>query len=140
MTQELDFDFHHGGVSVADLDRAIDWYGGMLGFSVEKRFEVPKASARAAMLRKGPLRFELFEVQGAAPLPEERRVPNLDLKTHGNKHVAFRIDDLDRFIEEIERRGADVALVIRESFGRACFVRDDTGNLIEFVEERREEP
>jgi catechol 2,3-dioxygenase-like lactoylglutathione lyase family enzyme len=130
-----DFTFHHGGVSVPSLDEAIDWYGRVLGFEVEKRFYIEAAKARAAMIRKGPLRFELFEVEGAIPLPEDRRHPPSDLKTHGNKHVAFRVDDLDAFLTEMEMKGADIAFIVREDFGSGCFIRDCAGNLIEFVTE-----
>jgi len=132
------FTFHHGGVSVPSLDEAIAWYSRVLGFEVERRFHIAPARAEAAMIRNGNLRFELFEVEGAAPLPEERRQPNSDLQTHGNKHVAFRIPDLDEFLQAMESRGADVAFVVRESFGRGCFIRDCAGNLIEFVEEPRD--
>lgn len=130
-----EFTFHHGGVSVPSLDEAIDWYASVLGFEVEKRFYIAPAKAHAAMVRKGPLRFELFEVEGAAPLPEERRFPPSDLKTHGNKHVAFRVEDLEEFLAEMEGKAVDVAFVVREAFGKGCFIRDCAGNLIEFVEE-----
>jgi len=130
-----DFTFHHGGVSVPSLDEAIDWYGRVLGFEVERRFRIDPAQANVAMIRKGPLRFELFEVDDAAPLPEDRRVPDRDLKTHGNKHVAFRIEDLDAFLAEMEAKQADIAFVVRQKFGCGCFIRDCAGNLIEFVEE-----
>lgn len=130
-----DFAFHHGGVSVPSLDAAIDWYGRVLGFELEKRFYIEAARSHTAMVRKGPLRFELFEVEGAAPLPEDRRHPPADLRTHGNKHVAFRVPDLDAFLAEMADKGADVALVVREAFGKGCFLRDCAGNLIEFVEE-----
>ena len=133
--REVRFTFHHGGVSVPNLDEAIEWYRRLLGFEVEKRFYIEPARAKAAMVRKGPLRFELFEVEGAKPLPEERRFPPDDLRTHGNKHVAFCVENLDAFLEEMTERGADIAFVVRESFGRGCFLRDCAGNLIEFVEE-----
>jgi catechol 2,3-dioxygenase-like lactoylglutathione lyase family enzyme len=130
-----DFTFHHGGVSVPSLNDAIDWYGRVLGFELEKRFYIDAAKAHSAFIKKGPLRFELFEVEGAAPLPADRRHPPSDLKTHGNKHVAFRVDNLDVFLAEVEAKGADVAFVVREEFGNGCFLRDCAGNLIEFVEE-----
>ncbi|MBA4089021.1 MAG: VOC family protein [Sphingobium sp.] len=130
-----DFTFHHGGVSVPSLDEAIDWYSRVLGFTIEKRFSIAAARAQAAMLRKGPLRFELFEVEGAAPLPDDRRHPPSDLKTHGNKHVAFRVADLEDFLIEMAAKQADIAFVVREAFGKGCFLRDCAGNLIEFVEE-----
>lgn len=130
-----EFTFHHGGVSVPSLDEAIDWYGRVLGFEVEKRFYIEAARSHTAMVRKGPLRFEIFEVEGAAPLPEDRRHPPRDVRTHGNKHVAFRVEDLDAFLAEMEEKQVDVAFVVREAFGKGCFIRDCAGNLIEFVEE-----
>lgn len=133
--QTPEFSFHHGGVSVPDLAAAIEWYGRVLGFTVEKSFGIPPIRARAAMLRKGPLRVELFEVDGAAPLPEARRHPQSDLLTHGNKHVAFRIADLDAFLLAMKAQDVDIAFIVRESFGKGCFIRDCAGNLIEFVEE-----
>ena len=130
-----EFTFHHGGVSVPSLDGAIEWYGRVLGFEVEKRFYIEAARAHAAMVKKGALRFELFEVEGAAALPGDRRSVPADLRTHGNKHVAFRIAELEAFLGEMEGKGADIAFVVREAFGRGCFLRDCAGNLIEFVEE-----
>lgn len=130
-----EFTFHHGGVSVPSLDAAIDWYGRVLGFELERRFHIEAARSHTAMVRKGPLRFELFEVEGAAPLPDDRRFPPRDLMTHGNKHVAFRVENLEAFLAEMEAKDVDVAFVVREEFGKGCFIRDCAGNLIEFVEE-----
>jgi catechol 2,3-dioxygenase-like lactoylglutathione lyase family enzyme len=130
-----EFSFHHGGVSVPDLEAAIAWYRDVLGFELERRFEIAAAKARAAFIRKGPLRFELFEVDGAKPLPEERRHPPSDLLTHGTKHLAFRVASVDEFLDAVRASGADVVFVVREQFGTGCFLRDCAGNLIEFVEE-----
>jgi methylmalonyl-CoA/ethylmalonyl-CoA epimerase len=125
---------HHGCASVPDLEAAITWYGDMLGFEVEKRFHVGPVAA--AMLRRGDLCYELFQPPAeAAPLPDDRRYPNRDLLTHGNKHIAFRIPSLDDFLVVAEAKGADIALVVRQSFGRGVFLRDCAGNLIEFVED-----
>ena len=130
-----DFTFHHGGVSVPDLDAAIEWYGRVLGFAVEKQFFIPPARAKAAMIRKGALRFELFEPEDGNPLPAGRSHPPSDIRTHGNKHVAFCVADIDVFIAEMGEKGVDVPFVVRESFGKGCFICDCAGNLIEFVEE-----
>lgn len=128
------FTFHHGGVSVPDLNEAIAWYHDVLGFELEKRFRIEVADAEVAFVRNGPLRFELFEVAGATSLPLDRRDPPADLRTHGNKHLAFGVADLDLFLHDMAARGADVAMIVRESFGSGCFLRDCAGNLIEFVE------
>jgi len=129
------FTFHHGGISAPSLDEAIAGYGRVLGFALEKRFRLEAAGADAAMIRKGPLRFALFEVAGAAPLPDDRRHPPLDLMTHGNKHVAFCVRDLDACQRELEGHGVEEVFDVREAFGAGFFIRDCAGNLIEFVEE-----
>jgi methylmalonyl-CoA/ethylmalonyl-CoA epimerase len=131
----LEFSHHHGGVSVPDLEASIRWYAEVLDFEVERRFDIPAIPAKVAMIRRGPLRIELFEVPGAAALPPERRVPNLDVRTHGNKHVAFAVADVDAFAAELERRGADIVFVAHHPFGSNIFIRDNAGNLIEFVQE-----
>lgn len=130
-----DISFHHCAISVPDLNAAIEWYEAMLDYTVEKRFSVKPANAKAAMLRRGDLRIEVFEVPGAAPLPADRRVPLSDLRTHGTKHPAYRVEDMDAAISDFEAKGVEVVFVVREQFGKGCFIRDCAGNLIEFVEE-----
>jgi methylmalonyl-CoA/ethylmalonyl-CoA epimerase len=131
----MKLEFHHGGVNVPDLDEAIAWYGNVLGFELERTFDIPPANARVAFVKNGKLRFEIFEKKDAKPLPEERRLPLTDLQTHGNKHLAFVVEDIEELLVELENKGADIAMVIRESFGKGCFIRDCAGNLIEFVED-----
>ena len=87
------------------------------------------------MLRNGPLHVELFQVHGAKPLPEERRNPDTDLLTHGNKHVSFAVQDVQTFAQELQRRGADIVWVRKMPQGSNIFIRDNCGNLIEFVQE-----
>lgn len=130
-----EFRFHHGAISVPDLDHAIAWYGETLGYTLEKRFSVPPAGSRAAMLRKDALRMEVFEIAGASPLPAERRSVPGDLSVHGNKHVAYRVEDFEGTLAHFEANGVEIAFVVREAFGKGFFIRDCAGNLIEFVEE-----
>jgi methylmalonyl-CoA/ethylmalonyl-CoA epimerase len=130
----LEFWHHHGGISVPDLDAAIDWWRRVLGFEVEARFPIPAIPAEVAMLKHGPLRIELFQVPGARPLPGERREPDTDVHTHGNKHVSFAVADIRPFAEELRRRGADIVWVKEMKHGANIFIRDNAGNLIEFVQ------
>ena len=121
-------------MSVPDLEASIAWYARVLDFAVEARFEIPPANAKVAMLKRGELRIELFEVTGAASLPPDRRHANTDIKTHGNKHVAFAIESVDAVVRVLKERGADIEFVGRFEFGSNIFIRDNAGNLIEFVE------
>ena len=124
---------HHVGISVADLDASIAWYENMLGFVVEQRVEIAAIPAKIAFLKREHFRIELFEVVDAAPLPEDRRVPNKDLRTHGTKHLAFSAEDVAALMRELKQRGVDVAMEANIQGNPVAFVRDNTGNLIEFV-------
>ena len=129
----LNFWYHHGGVSVPDLEAAIEWYGAVLGFELEQRLSIDAIPAKIAFVRNGPLRMELFEVPGAVPASPDRSVPNLDLRTHGNKHVAFAVADVHAIVAELRRRGADIVFVNDFEHGSNAFIRDNSGNLIEFL-------
>ena len=130
----LELKHHHGGISVPDLEASIEWFARVLEFEVENRFEIPPIPAKVAMLRRGNLRVELFEVPGAQALPEERRQPNTDLRTHGNKHLAFAVKDADATAEVLKARGADIVFVGHFDFGANVFIRDNAGNVLEFVQ------
>ncbi len=134
MNQVPNFSFHHSGISVPNLKEAIEWYENVLGFEVEMEFYIDKIKSQTAMLKRGELRFEVFQLEDAQPLPDDRRYPNQDLKTHGNKHVAFLVDNLDEFLGHIESKEAEVAMTVSANGNRACFIRDCAGNLIEFVQ------
>ena len=84
----------HAGISVADLEASIAWYGDMLGFTVDRIVDIPEDTGRLALIRNGDFLLELFCVPGAAPLPEERRHPATDLRTQGIKHVAYAVADI----------------------------------------------
>jgi methylmalonyl-CoA/ethylmalonyl-CoA epimerase len=127
--------FHHAGISVPSLDDATRWWSDMLGFEVDQNIDIPAIPARIAMLKRGGLRIELFEVPGAEPLPAARSDMHADLHTHGHKHVAFAVEDVDAIVEEMRARGADIVMTKRAPWGAFLFIRDNVGNLIEFVEQ-----
>jgi len=134
LNKSLEFWHHHGGLSVPDLDEAIAWWRAVLDFEVLARFPIPAIPADVAMLRNGPLHIELFRVPGAQALPAERREPNTDVFTHGNKHVSFAVENVHEFAAELKRRGADIVWVKEMPQGANIFIRDNVGNLIEFVQ------
>jgi methylmalonyl-CoA/ethylmalonyl-CoA epimerase len=137
MHQRLEFWHHHGGLSVPDLDAAIAWWRRVLGFECMARFPIPAIPAEVVLLRNGPLHIELFQVPGARALPAERREPDTDVFTHGNKHVSFAVENVHDFAVELRRRGADIVWVKEMPQGANIFIRDNAGNLIEFVQAGR---
>jgi methylmalonyl-CoA/ethylmalonyl-CoA epimerase len=125
---------HHFGVSVPDLDAAVNWYETMLGFQLEPRMKLDSIPARIAFLRRDNFRIEIFEVAGAARLPDARREPDLDLRTHGNKHMCFEVANVAAALDALTSRGVDVALRLTVDGYATAFIRDIAGNLIELVE------
>ncbi|MFT3763055.1 MAG: VOC family protein [Pseudoxanthomonas sp.] len=132
---DLPLKHHHGAMSVPDMEAAIAWYARVLGFILERRFPIPAIPAEVALLKRGPMRIELFEVPGANPLPDERREPNSDNRTHGNKHIAFAVPDVDAAAEHLRAQDVDIVWVKRFPWGANIFLRDVAGNLIELVEQ-----
>lgn len=125
---------HHFGISVPDLTEALAWYERMLGFAIKERLFIAKIPAHIAFAKRGDFRIEIFQVEGAEPLPADRRVPNLDLKTHGNKHMCFEVPDVPAAIAALRAAGADIAFELTVGGNPTAFVRDCAGNLIEFLQ------
>jgi catechol 2,3-dioxygenase-like lactoylglutathione lyase family enzyme len=127
----------HAGISVGDLEASIGWYRDMLGFELDRVVDIPDAedAGKVALVRHRDFILELFSIPGAAPLPEERRHPGSDLRTHGVKHVAYAVPDIVTLMDDLRAEGVDVVWDICVHDGDRCaFVRDNSGNLVEFVE------
>jgi methylmalonyl-CoA/ethylmalonyl-CoA epimerase len=127
----------HVGISVGDLEASIAWYRDMLGFELIRVVDVPEDTGKVALVRRGDFILELFCIPEAAPLPDERRYPWSDIRTHGVKHVAYAVPDIAALMDDLKAKGVDVVWDTRVHDGDACaFVRDNSGNLVEFVERR----
>jgi methylmalonyl-CoA/ethylmalonyl-CoA epimerase len=125
----------HVGISVPDIEASIAWYKQMFGFRLVSDNYYEQLPARIAFMELGDFSLELFEVPGAAPLPDDRRVANLDIRTHGTKHVAYVVEDLRGLMETLKSKGVDVAMDVFPMEGDlVAFIRDNTGNLIELIQ------
>jgi methylmalonyl-CoA/ethylmalonyl-CoA epimerase len=127
----------HAGLSVGDLQASVAWYRDMLDFELLREVEIPEGHGKVALIKNGDFILELFCVPDAAPLPDERRHPATDLLTHGLKHVAYAVCDIDALMRQLKAKAVDVVWDIVVHDGDRCaFVRDNSGNLVEFVERR----
>jgi methylmalonyl-CoA/ethylmalonyl-CoA epimerase len=140
---------HHVSISIPDIETAIDWYGRVFGFAVDKRFAIDAIPAQGAFLERDGLRLELWQAGTGASVSPARREPNTDLFEGGTKHVAFAVDDLQGQLEALHEAGVDIAAIQRhptmpmqvESMppaqdppAFAAFIRDPFGTLIELLE------
>ena len=138
---------HHIAIGVSDIDRALAFYGEVLGFEVLSRSEwdgdneaadrvigLGRTSAKAAMLRAGNAYVELW--QYAQPEPADREP--LRACDHGYPHFALQVRDIDAEYRRLVAAGMEF-VGEPEDFGHssAIYGRDPFGNLIEIYEIRR---
>lgn len=123
--------FLHTSITVRNLEESLAFYTEVLGLEFERRRPIPENHAEIAFVRDpaSGARVELTFWEGKADFdPGEQ----LD-------HLAFEVDDLDRFLAEAKRRGVRVA---REPYrlaggtSRLAFVLDPNDVWIELIEPR----
>jgi catechol 2,3-dioxygenase-like lactoylglutathione lyase family enzyme len=134
-------DSHHTGVTVSDLDRAVDFYTEVLGLDVLARFAVDGeafatgvgvdgASAEFAHLDAGGSRIELVSYD-----PEGTDVGSSTVNQPGAVHLGLATDDVEAFYESLPGGVETQSPPQRTSSGtKICFLRDPEGNLIEVLE------
>lgn len=87
------------GIAVADLERALDFYRGLLGFRVLGQFDWPQTGLTITHLDSGRT---LLELVSGASLPESE-APARDLRPlrPGARHITLRVTDLDTIIDQL---------------------------------------
>jgi len=133
----FDIEWNHVALSVPNIAESIAWYEKMLGFKGTVRPGQPGARQQVADLRRGNITIELFQVTDAAPLPESRKNPSEDFRTHGVKHFGFEVKNLPAVLAELKAKGVKMAFDMRvtptEDF---AFISDNAGNAIELIEHK----
>jgi len=96
----------HVAIAVEDLDAAIDYYGGVLGFELKERRQVSGrvSGMDSAVMVTGGVKFVL--VQGDSPESNVSRY--IEAYGPGVQHVAIEIPDAQEAIEDLRARGADL--------------------------------
>jgi len=125
----------HVGIAVADLRRAIERWGPLLGAPALPPEEVPSNRVRVSFLEAGGTHIELLE-----PLDPESPVAKfLAQRGEGIHHLAFRVANVDRALAELVARGEPVVDRTGRPGSRGRRVgfahpRAFGGVLVEFVE------
>jgi methylmalonyl-CoA/ethylmalonyl-CoA epimerase len=94
----------HVGVAVADLDSALSLYGDTFAMPLAHRETVTDQGVEAALLDVGPCHVELLRPLG----PETPVGKFLERKGPGLHHVAYRVDDIERTLAELEGKGVEL--------------------------------
>lgn len=124
----------HVGISVFDMEAALEWYKKNLDFELVKDDYVPPLRARICFMQSGDFQLELFKYDEPKPIPEDRLTPNSDLQTVGTKHVAFEVPDMKALKEKFLANGVDIAHEVMMEGNNVMFVRDNSGVIIEFIQ------
>jgi hypothetical protein len=108
-------DLHHVALRVADVERALAFYGGLLGLPELRRLHFHDGTLRAAWLRAGSAVLMLEQrLRGAGP-------------DEGSAHVlAFGAADLGAW----ERRLADAGVAVDDRTQHTLYVRDPDGHRV----------
>jgi catechol 2,3-dioxygenase-like lactoylglutathione lyase family enzyme len=122
------------GLSVSDLDVAMDWYEKVLGFGRGYRFEEPRAGLRGVfVIAPGGGSVELLERAGS-----ESGIRYADpfqaAGMHGYHHICLAVDDIDEVHERLVAAGATEVWQPRRSPQpgvRNSYLADLDGNFIE---------
>jgi catechol 2,3-dioxygenase-like lactoylglutathione lyase family enzyme len=151
--------FNHVGVSVPDIDAAIDWYRRIFGFTVianpaevrpdgshfgnlssdicGERYEGMRI---AHMVTGDGTGFELFEFLGPKP---ERRADTMEYWKNGFFHIGITVPDIEAKVAEITANGGMQRSRIWHLFPEEdivlCYCEDPFGNVIEIISHRYEQ-
>jgi len=133
---------HHVGITVADLDRAVDFYTETFG--LDRLSEFVRGRRRRLALRRSPSRTRrpsshtstptaIVELVAYDPTGESGDVP--ELNRPGATHLGLSVDDVEAFYADL---ADDVETLspprTTESGTTILFVRDPEGNLIEVLD------
>jgi len=132
---------HHVGITVADLDRAVEFYAETFDLDVVAEFAVDgDAFAEAVAVDGASAEFAHLDADGAivelvAYEPTVDSGGDPELNRPGATHLGLTVDDVEAFHADLAD-GVETLSPPRttESGTTVLFVRDPEGNLIEVLD------
>ena len=137
----------HAALSVPDMDKALDFYSGVLGFEVLMNFAWPKgakplddlvgledSASKVAMLKLGDTKIEIFEYQNPAGRPQDPDRPVCD---HGIIHLCLAVSGIAEEYERLAEAGVRFNSAPIDMGREFCvYGRDPFGNVLELIERK----
>ncbi|MEM7410949.1 MAG: VOC family protein [Myxococcota bacterium] len=134
---------HHPALAVPDMDKALDFYCGVMGFEqvmeanipsgvapMDEAFGIEDAGCKVRMVRKGNSCIELFEFNS----PEDG-VANRPVNRTGLTHFAVCTDDFQTDYDYLVSKGVTFNTPpFGASPARFAYGRDPFGNVFELLE------
>jgi methylmalonyl-CoA/ethylmalonyl-CoA epimerase len=120
-------EFTYIGIRVTNLERSIDFYTKVLSMRVTGRSKIEQTKGETVGLQTGENGFtlELNFYEKDSPFNTKY------IAGDGLDHLAFKVDDLDKALEEAKKAGHRTILQMKSDGGRWAFIKDPDGNCIE---------
>jgi lactoylglutathione lyase len=119
--------FYYVGIRVTDVQKSIDFYTKLLGMRVINRGKIEQTKGETIVLQgeEGGFVLELNHYEKDSPFNTKYVVGE------GLDHLAFKVDDLDKALEEARKAGYRVILEMKSPEGRWAYIEDPDGIWIE---------
>ncbi len=137
----------HTALSVPDMDKALDFYSGVLGFEVLMNFAwpsgakplddlvgLPDSASKVAMLKLGDTKLEIFQYQNPEGKAQDADRPVCD---HGIIHLCLAVSDIRDEYTRLEAAGVRFNSEPIDMGKETCvYGRDPFGNVLELIEKK----
>lgn len=120
---------HHIAIICSDKDSALDFYVSKLGFEIiRENYRPERDDWKIDLKLNDETEIELFIMKGHPERPSP--------ESYGLRHLAFKVEDFDLAIKELEAKGIVCEPVRIDTFtgGRATFFKDPDGLPLEIHE------
>ena len=119
---------HHIAIIVSDYEVSRDFYVNKLGFGVIRENYRPERDDWKIDLKMGDCELELFIMKD--------HPPRLSPEAYGLRHLAFKVESVERLVAELEEKGIPCEPVRTDTFTgeKMTFFHDPDGLPIEIHE------
>lgn len=120
---------HHVAIIVSDYKKSRDFYVNKLGFEVIRENYRPERGDHKLDLRLGDSELEIFSGENNPPRPSYPEACGL-------RHLAFKVEDIEAVVSELEALGIAVEEIRRDTFTdkKMTFFHDPDGLPLELHE------
>lgn len=107
----MNYEFEHFGISVSDIEKAVDCYRNYFGFEIIREFDKPELGLRGVLLKLGNNKLELVQ-------PYSYKSNNLlgKLLQIERSHVAVNVQDFRAAYDTLKESSSIITEIIDDRF------------------------